>query len=105
MANANPGEAAGGGDNSAARYEACKAGLDRLEAIREEKKALTKEANEIIDKLEKEGGVNRGALGEVRRMLDLSPAAIKAREESRTELMAWLIAPKLADAEAGQGDE
>lgn len=91
------------GDNN--RYEQCKKGLDRLEAIREEKKLLSKEATGIIDTLEKEGGVNRGALGEIRRMLDLSPAAVAAREESRKELFDWLVAPKLAAAADGQADE
>ncbi len=92
------------GDNSAQRYEQCTAGLSRLEEIREEKKALSKEATGIIDTLEKEGGVNRGALGEIRRMLDLSPAAVSAREQSRKELYDWLIAPKMAEA-AAEGSE
>ncbi len=63
--------------------------------------------DDIIDRLEKEGGggVNRGALAEIRRMLDLSPAAIAAREESRKELFDWLVTPKLAEAEAGEADE
>lgn len=87
------------------RYEQVKTKLARLEAIREEKKALSKEANEIIDTMEKESGINRGALGEIRRMLDLSPAAIAAREESRKELFTWMIAPKLEEATAGQDDE
>lgn len=92
------------GDNSAQRYQQCKDDLERLEEIKEEKKLLTKEANTIIDRLEKEGGINRGALGEIRRMLDLSPAAIKAREESRAELYDWLVKPKLEEAEA-EGSE
>lgn len=93
------------GDNSQSRYDQCKAGLDRLEEIRELKKQLSKEATGIIDTLEKEGGVNRGALGEIRRMLDLSPAAVAAREESRKELYDWLIAPKMAEAAKGEDDE
>ena len=106
MAKANPTtDPAASGDNSAQRYEQCKADLDRLEAIKAEKSKLTKEANGIIDKLEKEGGVNRGALGEIRRMLDLSPAAIAAREESRKELFSWLVAPKLEEAATGRDDE
>jgi hypothetical protein len=93
------------GDNSKSRYEQCKDDLDRLNEIKEEKKALTKESNDIIDRLEKEGGVNRGALAEIRRMLDLSPAAIAAREESRKELFDWLVTPKLVEAETGEADE
>jgi hypothetical protein len=95
----------GMGDNSQSRYEQCKADLDRLEEIKAEKKALSDEAGTIIKRLEKDGGVNRGALAEVRKMLDLSPAAIQAREESRSELMSWLIQPKLDEAAAGQSDE
>jgi hypothetical protein len=93
------------GDNSQSRYEQCKADLDRLEEIKAEKKALSDEGLTIIKRLEKDGGVNRGALAEVRKMLDLSPAAIQAREESRTELFGWLIKPKLDEAAAGQSDE
>jgi hypothetical protein len=93
------------GDNSQSRYEQCKTDLGRLEEIKAEKKALSDEAGTIIKRLEKDGGVNRGALAEVRKMLDLSPAAIQAREESRSELMEWLIAPKLAEAAQGRTDE
>lgn len=97
------GEAAAGAGHN--RYEAAKTDLNRLSEIKELKKKLTKESEEIINRLEKNSGVNRGALGEIRRMLDLSPAAIAAREESRKELYAWLIAPKLEEAEKGQADE
>lgn len=93
------------GDNSQSRYEQCKADLDRLEEIKEEKKALSDEAGTIIKRLEKDGGINRGALADVRKMLDLSPAAIQAREESRSELFDWLIKPKLDEAAEGQSDE
>lgn len=93
------------GDNSASRYAQCKTDLDRLEAIKEEKRELTEEAGKIIKRLESEGGINRGALAEIRKMLDLSPAAIQKREESRAELMSWLIQPKLDEAAKGQADE
>lgn len=93
------------GDNSQSRYDQCKTDLDRLEGIKAEKKALSDEAATIIKRLEKDGGINRGALGEIRRMLDLSPAAIQAREESRKELFDWMLKPKLEDAEAGRDDE
>lgn len=92
----------GSGGND--RYGQAKADLDRLEEIKELQKALRKEAAERIDRLEKEHGVNRGALAEVRRMMDLSPAAIVAREESRKEIFEWLIAPKLEEA-ADAGSE
>jgi hypothetical protein len=93
------------GDNSASRYEQCKTDLARLEEIKAEKKALSDEAGTIIKRLEKDGGINRGALAEIRRMLDLSPAAVLAREESRSELFGWLIKPRLDEAAQGQADE
>lgn len=93
------------GDNSALRYEQCKTDLDRLEAIKAERKALAGEASDIIDRLEKNGGVNRGALANVRKMMDLSPAAIQARLDSEKELIGWLIQPKLDAAAAGESDE
>ena len=92
------------GHNSADRFAQNKADLDRLEGIKAERKALADESTTILKRLEK-NGVNRGALAEVRAMLDLSPAAIKAREESRAELIDWIIKPKLEEAEAGQADE
>lgn len=93
------------GDNSAARYEQVKDDLARLETIKAERKVLADESSEIIDRLEKNGGINRGALANVRKMLDLSPAAIIARRESEAEVFAWLIQPKLDEAAAGQADE
>lgn len=93
------------GDNSQSRYDQCKTDLARLEEIKAEKKALSDEAGTIIKRLETDGGVNRGALAEIRKMLDLSPAAIQAREESRKELFGWMIAPKLEEAAQGQSDE
>ena len=93
------------GDNTKSRYELIKGKYARLEEIREEQKALTKESNEIIGELEKESGVNRGALAEIRRLGNLSATAIEAREESRTELFDLLIRPKIAEAAAGQSDE
>lgn len=101
-----PGDAAPpAGDNTRSRYEIIKDKYARLEEIREEQKALTKERNDIIGELEKESGVNRGALAEIRRLGNLSATAIEAREESRNELFGLLIKPKLEEAAQGQSDE
>ncbi len=93
------------GDNSQSRYEIVKAKTDRLAAIKDEISELGKEANKIIGELEKDSGVNRGALSDIRRLDKLSPAAVAARESSRQELWAWLVQPKLDEAEKGQADE
>lgn len=91
--------------NSTARYEQAKAGFTRLAEIKELQAGLRKEANEIIDNMEKGAGFNRGAVSEIRKQMDLSPAAIQARETSRQELFDLLLKPKLDKAAAGQDDE
>lgn len=93
------------GDNSQSRYEIVRDKMARLSAIKEEQAALTKEANGIIDELEKDSGVNRGALAEIRRLDKLSAAAIQAREASRQELFTWMVAPRLEEAAKGEEGE
>lgn len=99
------GEPAPSGDNSKSRYEIIKEKFDRLKVIKAEQKVLRDEASDIIEDLEKQQGVNRGGLSEVRKLFDLDAATIKRREESRKELFDLLIKPKLEEAEAGQADE
>lgn len=92
----------GPGHNTIERKRLVEEKLARLKEIKEERAELAKEEGELIKSLEKETGVNRGALAEVRRLDTLSPAAITAREESRRELFEWFVAPKLKEAaEAG----
>lgn len=100
-----PAPTSGEGDNSKSRYEIIKEKFDRLAAIKAEQKVLRDEAADIVDELEKQQGVNRGGLSEVRKLLGLDAATIKRREESRQELFDLLIKPKLDEAEAGQADE
>lgn len=95
----------GMGDNSTSRYEMIKEKFGRLEEIKAEQKALSDEAKEIIEELEKESGVNRGAVADIRRLDKLSATAIEARETSRSELFQLLVKPKLDEAAAGQKDE
>ena len=93
-----------GGHNAIERKRLIEEKLARLKAIKEERAELATEEGEIIKALEKESGVNRGALAEVRRLDTLTPAAIAAREESRRELFDWFVKPKL-DAAADAGSE
>lgn len=96
------------GDNSAARYAQVKEGFERLRQIEEEKAKLNAEAEKIRANLEKDAGINRGALADIGRLSKLSPTAIKAREESRTELFELFVKPKLdeaAQASGGDGEE
>lgn len=96
---------AGEGDNSKSKYEIIKEKFERLQAIKAEQKALRDEAADIVDDLDKQQGVNRGALSEIRKMHGLDAATITRRETSRKELFDLLIKPKLEEAEAGQADE
>lgn len=96
---------AGPGDNSKSKYEIITEKFERLQAIKAEQKALRDEAADIIDDLDKQQGVNRGALAEIRKMHGLDAATIQRRETSRKELFDLLIKPKLDEAEAGQADE
>lgn len=93
------------GDNSAQRYEQVKVKLARLEEIRLEQKALSNEEKDIKDSLEKDSGVNRGALAATRRLARQDAAAISAHIESRDELERWLIKPLLDEVDANRGDE
>jgi hypothetical protein len=93
------------GDNTVARYEHIKGKFERLKEIKAEQKALAEEAGKIVNDLEKESGVNRGALAEIRRLDNLDAAAIAKREKSREELYALLVKPRLDEAGAGQSDE
>lgn len=100
-ANAAPptgGQALGNGHNALERKRLVEEKLERLKVIKEERAELAKEEGEIIKALEKDSGINRGALAEVRRLDTLTPAAIAAREESRRELFDWFVAPRLAEA-------
>lgn len=93
------------GDNSISRYEQVKEKLARLEVIRDEIKVLSDEASGIKDSLEKESGINRGALAATRKLARLEPAAITAYMESRSELEDWLVNPLLDEAAANRKDE
>lgn len=99
------GEVADDGSNSKSRYEIIKEKFDRLKEIKAAQKVLRDEASEIVDDLEKQQGVNRGGLSEVRKLFGLDAATIKAREESRKELFDLLIKPKLDEATAGEERE
>lgn len=98
-------QAAGHGDNRIARYEQIKTDFARIKEIDEEVKALGDERAKIVKGLEKEAGVNRGALAEIKKLDKLAPATIAKREESRAELYDLIIKPKVDAAEAGQSDE
>jgi len=87
------------------RYEYIQQKFDRLIAIKAEQKSLREESNEIVQDLEKESGVNRGALSEIRKLFGLEAAAIQARETSRRELFELIIQPKLDEATEGEGEE
>lgn len=93
------------GSNVKSRYEIIKEKFDRLAAIKAEQKVLRDEASDIVDDLEKQQGVNRGGLSEVRKLFGLDAATIKSREESRKELFDLLIKPKLDEATAGEERE
>jgi hypothetical protein len=98
-------DASDGGSNTRSRYEIIKEKFDRLNAIRAEQKALRDEAGEIVQDIEKQQGVNRGGLAEVRKLFGLDAATIKQREESRKELFDLLIKPKIDEATAGEERE
>lgn len=93
------------GDNSGARYEAIKDDFRKLRRIEELKAKLNDRAEKIRANLEKESGVNRGALADISRLSKLSTSAIVKREESRKELFSLLIKPKLDAAEEADAAE
>lgn len=95
----------GEGDNSRSKYEIIQEKFERLQAIKAQQKTLREEAAEIIDDLDKQQGVNRGALAEIRKMHGLDAATIQRREASRKELFDLLIKPKLEEATAGEEEE
>ena len=94
------------GDNSRSRLEIVKEKYARLNAIEAEKKVLNDEAEDIRASLEKDMGLRRGAVADVRKLQKLGSAtSILAHEKSRSELVDIFIKPILDEAAAGQADE
>lgn len=93
------------GDNSAGRYDTIKADWFRILEIDEEIKTLGEERSKLVKGLEKNQGVSRGALAEIKRLNTLNPATVEKREESRAELYDLIIAPKVRAAKENAADE
>lgn len=101
-----PGQEPGSDHNvRLARYEQIKNDFARIKEIDDEVKTLGEERARIVKGLEKDQGVNRGALAGVKKLDKLSAAGVRAHEVSRAELFDLIIKPKLDEAIEGEDKE
>lgn len=83
-------------------YEQAKADLAELEDINAQMQALQGRRGQIYQRMEQRGE-NRGVFKSMVALSKKSAAAIQADEDARQRLFAWLVQPKIDQAQEDDG--